>query len=238
MTPSEAVLVVPFLSGGKLGYDLIVADSRASVHDYLDALNRAIEQLSLSCYRKNALPVCAGCGICCVDTVPLTWIDILNLQEQQGADYESLQQSLNRGGYIQPGWRWVDFTLRKGEDGLCVFLNRESRLCSIHLARPLACQLYIRCRASRRADRVREYVVRMAKNDIVSQWLIQDAVREGTPAFHEGNRPRPKLNAFSGKKNYRQVLLKDLLPPEVWRQVYVQKEMLPGHALNYIAGTI
>lgn len=57
MTPSEAVLVVPFLSGGKLGYDLIVADSRASVHHYLDALNRAIEQLSLSCYRKNALPV-------------------------------------------------------------------------------------------------------------------------------------------------------------------------------------
>jgi len=56
MTLSEAVLVVPFLFGGKLGYDLIVADSRASVHDYLDALNRAIGQLSLSCFSRPGEP--------------------------------------------------------------------------------------------------------------------------------------------------------------------------------------
>lgn len=222
MTQSEAVQVVPLQIREKPGYDLVVTDSRASVQDYLDALSRAIERSSLSCYRKNALAVCAGCGVCCVDTVPLTWIDILNLQEHLGAGRESLQQYLNPGGYIQPGWRWVDFTLRKGEDGLCVFLDRENRLCSIHPTRPLACQLYIRCRATRRADMVRECVVRMAKHDLVRQWLIQAGERGETTAIHEGHQPRPKPNAFSGKKNYRQVLLKDLLPTEVWRQVYAQ----------------
>lgn len=223
MAQSKAVLVIPLLFGEKLGYDLVVAHSRASVNDYLYALNQMIEQSSLSCYRKNALPVCEGCGICCVDTVPLTRIDMLNLQKYLGVDHESLQQFINRGGYIQPGWQWVEYTLRKREDGLCIFLDRESRLCSIHFARPLACRLYIRCRATRRADKVREYVVKMAKNDMVSQWLIQDAERERTSAFLEGYRPRPKPNAFSDKKNYRQVLLKDLLPVEVWKQVYVQE---------------
>lgn len=224
MTQLEAVLVVPHRFGEKLGYDLIVMNSEAHVQDYLNALSRAIDQSSLGCYRKNALPVCAGCGVCCIDTVPLiSWIDILNLQEHLGTGYESLQQFLNRGGYIQPGWRWVDFTLRKGEDGFCVFLNRKSRLCSIHPARPLACQLYTGCRATRRADTVREYVVNMAKHDLVRQWLIQAGELGNTPAIHEGYRPRPKPNVFSGRKNYRQVLLKDLLPPELWSQVYVQE---------------
>ncbi|NLI12207.1 YkgJ family cysteine cluster protein [Pelotomaculum propionicicum] len=222
MTQSETVRVVRYQFGEKHGYDLVITDNQATVQDYLNALNRAIEQSLFSCYRKNALPVCAGCGACCVDTVSLTRIDILNLREHLRVNQETLQQFLERGGYIQPGWRWVDFTLRKGEDGLCVFQDRESRLCSIHPARPLVCRLYTGCPCTRRADKVRNCIVRMAKHDLVSKWLTQDAEKGVTTAFHEGCQPRPKPNAFSGKKNYRQVLLKDLLPPELWRQIYVK----------------
>lgn len=225
MPHKEAVRVLPKRFRDKLGYDLIVTDNRASVQDYLDALNRAIGELPLSRGRKK-VQTCAGCDHCCAERAPLTWIDILNLKDYLGTGSASLQEFLDRVAYIVVDGPVADIMLSRGDDGRCVFLERQSRLCTIYPARPLVCQTFICCPASRRAARIRELVVNSGEDELVRQWLIQARERGDAPVFHEGYRPKPSLadwepNAFSGKKHYRQVLLKELCPPEVWKQVFV-----------------
>jgi hypothetical protein len=225
MQQRKAVLVTPRRFGNKWGYDLCVTDARATVQDYLDAMNRAVEDLPLSRGRKK-VRVCAGCDLCCAERAPLTWIDVLNLKKHLRIRDGLLQHTLDRVGFIMVDGPVVDITLRRDDDERCAFLNRQSRLCTIYPARPLVCQTFICCPATRRAVRLREWVVNHGEDELVRQWLIQAAQRGTDPVFHEGYRPKPKLgdwkpNAFTGKKHYSRVLLKELLPPGVWKQVYV-----------------
>ncbi len=225
MPRSEAVLVKPKRFGGKIGYDLVVTDDMATVQDYLDAMNRAIAELPFSRGRKKVRE-CAGCDLCCAERAPLTWIDVLRLRKYLGEEGQSLQGFLDRAGYILVDGPAVDITLRREDDGRCIFLDRRSRLCTVYPARPLVCQTFICCPVSSRAAEVRQWVVNCGEDELVRRWLEQCAREGRQPGFHEGYRPRPRLrdwqpNAFSGRGSYRRVLLREACPPRVWRQVYV-----------------
>ncbi|BAF58735.1 MAG: YkgJ family cysteine cluster protein [Pelotomaculum sp.] len=220
----EAVLAVPQRFGTRWGYDLVVKDEAASVQDYLDAVCRIIREYPLSRTRKKA-PSCAGCDLCCKERAPLTWIDVLNLRKYLKMDKAALQEFLDLAGYILVDGPAVDITLRRTGRG-CVFLNRQSRLCSVYPARPLVCQTFFCCPVSRRAAGLRQYVVNAGEDELVRQWLLQAGKRGGAPAFHEGYRPKLRLgdwqpNAFTGREHYRQVLLKELCPPRLWQKLYV-----------------
>lgn len=224
MTNCTGVLIKPKQFGSKLGYDLEVINREASVQDYLDALNRAVEELPLTRSRKN-VPRCSGCDLCCAERAPLTWIDALRLGEHLGGGAGNLLRLLDRVGYIVVDGPVVDITLRREEDGVCAFLDRERRLCTIYPARPLVCQTFICCPGTSRAAVVRQWVVNLGEDELVRRWLLQARERGEEPRFNEGYRPGLRIadwrpNAFSGREQYHQVLLRELLPPGVWKQVY------------------
>ncbi len=225
MSGAGTVQVLAKMFGKRMGYDVVVRDGGASVQDYLDALNGAIEELPLSRGRRKTA-ACRGCDLCCAERAPLTWVDVLNLEKHLKTGRLSLQQLLDRVGNILVDGPVVDITLRRNEDGSCIFLDRESRLCSVYPARPLVCQTFICCPASRRAARMRDLVVNSGEDELVRRWLLHSGKKGEEPAFHEGYRPRVRIedwrpNAFTGKKHYRRVLLKELCPPDLWRQVFV-----------------
>lgn len=223
MLKAGKVVVLPKQFGKTTGYDLVVTGRQASVQDYLDALNRAVEVLPLSRSRKKTAG-CAGCDLCCGERAPLTWPDMLRIEKHLGFSGD-LQHLLDRVGNIAVDGPVVDITLRRGEDGRCSFLDRERRLCTIYPARPLVCQTFICCSGTSRAAGVRKWVVNLGEDELVRQWLKR-AVEEGLePLYHEGRRPGLRLddwrpNAFSGKKKYRQVLLREILPAGLWKQVF------------------
>jgi len=217
------VLVLPkqFVKG--MGYDLVVTNQRASVQDYLDALNKAVDDLPLSRSRKKAAQ-CAGCDLCCAERAPLTWLDVLRLEEYLSPG-EKLQQLLDRIGQIVVDGPAVDITLRREEDGRCTFLDRSKLLCTIYSARPLVCQTFICCPGTSRAAGVRKWVVNLGEDELVRRWLSHAVDRGVKPRYHEGYQPNLRLNdwqpnAFTDKKSYHQVLLKEILPPGLWKQVF------------------
>lgn len=223
MSNAEKVLILPKQFGKGMGYDLVVTNQQASVQDYLNALNKAVDDLPLSRSRKKAA-LCAGCDLCCAERAPLTWLDVLRLEEYLNPG-EDLQRLLDRVGHIAVDGPVVDITLRREEDGRCSFLDRNKRLCTIYPARPLVCQTFICCSGTNRAAGVRKWVVNLGEDELVRRWLTQAVDRGLKPRYHEGHQPNPRLNdwrpnAFTGKKQYRQVLLRDILPPGLWKQVF------------------
>jgi len=222
MSNAEKILILPKQFGMGMGYDLVVTNQRASVQDYLDALNKAVDELPLSRSRKKAVQ-CAGCDLCCAERAPLTWLDVKRLEEHLSPG-ENLQLLLDRVAHITVDGPVVDIILRRAGDGRCSFLDRNKRLCTIYPARPLVCQTFICCPGTDRAAGVRKWVVNLGEDELVRRWLGR-AVAEGVkPRYHAGHRPNPCLNdwlpnAFTGKKQYRQVLLRDILPPGLWKQV-------------------
>ncbi|MCL2336500.1 MAG: YkgJ family cysteine cluster protein [Firmicutes bacterium] len=222
MSRVAQVLALPKQFGKTGGYDLQVVSSQASVQDYLDALNRAVEELPLSRSRNKGTD-CAGCDLCCGERAPLTWPDIGRLRKHLGLNGE-LQSLLDRVAHIAVDGPVVDITLRRAEDGHCCFLDRSKKLCTIYPARPLVCQTFICCNGTGRAAGVRKWVVNLGEDELVRQWLQQAAARGEKPRYHWGNRPNLRLddwqpNAFTGLKQYCQVLLKDILPPDLWHKL-------------------
>ncbi len=213
---------MPVNFGGRLGYDLAVTGEGATVQDYLDALGAAIKKVPF--YRaKNAGGRCFGCPLCCAERAPLTYIDVLRLKSYTGFSGD-LGQFLDRAAFIVANGRAVDIVLRRREDGFCLFLDEKSFLCTVYPVRPLVCQTYICGPLSRRAAKLKELVVNAGEDELVRCWLTE-ACREGKrPVPHAGVRPRPRLsdwepNAFTGRKDYRDVLLREICPPAFWREL-------------------
>ncbi|MCR4418961.1 MAG: YkgJ family cysteine cluster protein [Clostridia bacterium] len=250
------VELVPF--GGECGYDLLVLDSRATVGDYL----RAMELLSAEprlARRRNPGGACYGCPRCCAERIPLTSIDALRLGERSAGGGKAAgtgpEAGRGRGGLSEGrfrpekagepaagetagralkavrayGWvgvwgRAVDITLRRGEEGECVLLDRQAGLCRRYDLRPLVCRTYLCSPVTRRARRLRETLVNLGQDELV-RLLLECAGPEGFP-INEADAPdlRPEdwtdKNAFSGKTDYGQVLLREVLPARLWQEVY------------------
>ena len=209
------------------GYDLVVTDESATIQDYLDALNHAIEELSLTRGRKKVRS-CQGCELCCAERAPLTAVDIMNIKKHLNAADELLQQTLDRMAYIVVNGPAVDITLRRGEDERCIFLSRKNRLCTIYSVRPLVCQTFICCPASAKAAKLREVIVNCGEDELVRQWLVQAKERGESPGYHEAFKPKINLkdwkhNVFTAKRNYRDIKLKELCSSSLWKQLYKQE---------------
>ncbi|WP_034630983.1 YkgJ family cysteine cluster protein [Desulfotruncus alcoholivorax] len=224
MKKTNAVQVLLQNFNHDYGYDLVVTDGSATVQDYLDALNYAIEKYTLTRSRKKVAS-CQGCELCCAERAPLTAIDLSNIKDYLKVGGESLQKTLDRISYIVVNGPAVDITLRRGEDERCIFLDRKEKLCSIYPARPLVCQTFICCPSSAKAVRLRELVVNFGEDELVRQWLAQASEKGESPGFHEGFRPKINIkdwkpNVFSAKSNYKEVKLKEICPPSLWKQLY------------------
>lgn len=222
------VEILPLDFEGERGYDLVVRDVSATVQDYLDSLNAAVENMPLSRGRARR-KACAGCDLCCAERAPLTWIDLINLQKTGGLNTLSLTAILQRVAYIVIEGPVVDIMLRRGKDDRCIFLDRKQRLCSVYAFRPLVCQAFICSPASKRARRLWEVIVNRGEDELVWKWLSALAESGGKMVYDEGYHPRPRLSdwdptPFSGRKAYRDVLLREVCPADLWRRLAVEFE--------------
>ncbi len=229
---------------GEWGYRVVVLAEDASVQDYLDALNQGILNLDLSRTRGLHNSGCKGCDACCAERMPLTLVDLEILAQspcvskwinQRGPGWDSapgnreqvLMAFVRRFCRVCVHGSSVDITLRLAEDGKCPFLERESGICGSYDFRPLVCQAYICCPASREALSLRESVVNAGEDELV-RWLLSYAAENGIDFwYHEADDPQVnvedwKPGSFTGKESYAQVRLKDVVSPELWERLTVK----------------
>lgn len=232
--------IVPedFENGGP-GYRAVLTgeegSGEVSVQDYLDALNDAIIALDLFRARGTENRECKGCDTCCGERMPLTAIDLINLakspiireifKEKGGSGEEILIKMIKRFCHIYVSGRAVDITLRLGADGKCPFLNRQSGTCSLYDFRPFVCQTYICCPASQEALELREAVVNAGEDELVRIWL--NYAREAGIFLWYDAADAPEVDlkdwtpgSFTGKEAYHQILLKEVLSPDLLAKLH------------------
>jgi len=210
---------------GANGYDIRVRQEDATLQDYLDALNRSIEILPLSRARARRNH-CAGCDLCCAERTPLTWIDVIGLKKAMKIKVKGIPVTkiLRQAGYIMVDGPVVDIMLRRGKDDKCIFLNRDTGLCTIYPFRPMVCQAFICAPATPRAKKLWEAAVNQGEDELVKMWLTECRAEGKKPVYDQGYQPRPNIrdwapNAFTGKHAYGQILIKDICTPKLWKQL-------------------
>lgn len=216
------------------GYDVIINSEIASVQDYLDALNNAVLDLELTRTREKT-GLCMGCDGCCGERIPLTMVDLERISEsprvsglissEELSYEEKLQRILRRFGHIYVNGRAVDITLRLTPENKCIFLNQDTRTCSIYQHRPFVCQTFICCPASREALALREALVNAGEDELVRRWINRARDMENDFWFDDADAPDIvledwKTGPFSGKNRYSELLLKEVLPGDLWAQLY------------------
>ena len=87
---------------------------------------------------KQGKSSCEMCGKCCHMEIPLTLLDIQRVAEFRGVDEreifrDSVQERISARSSL--------FMIKKNHNGACIFLT-DTKKCSIHTAKPSACQFY------------------------------------------------------------------------------------------------
>ena len=189
--PVEVVLVAG--TDGLLSYDVRVHCVKATVADYLAAMNA---------FQEERVAPCNGCTNCCWERVPLTAPDVYRyLEERQ----EGLAAFIRDNCQVTVEAGTADICLRRRADGSCLFLDRENHRCRRHSERSLVCQSYICLPATRRAQALRRQIVNEGENELVRLWNPSLVAEE----------PR----GFFGKESYDRVGLLEVAGPGLWRRL-------------------
>ncbi len=219
----DRVEAVPVVINGQAGYDIRVADPGATVQDYLDAVNRFIE--AAQCYRarKPEADSCFACDLCCQERIPVTLIDALNMAEGD------LGRFVGEMLHVYVEGRVVDITMGLNEAGKCLCLDSSRGLCRNYGKRPLVCQTFICCPLTRDARKLREEIVNAGEDELVRKWF-KIKTWNNNLIIHEAVSPRPDpgdypRTPFAGAVSYRQVRLKDVCTPRLWKRITEKKEV-------------
>jgi len=199
------------------GYDLYITSESATVQDYLDAVNELIvySQISRS---RNQNSKCEGCPRCCAERIPLTSIDVELMMK--GLGFSSFAGFINKYCHVVVDGPVVDIILAQNIKGECVFLKPDGR-CSQYRLRSLVCQTFICSPSTPRAVKLRETVVNKGEDELVRRWFREGRNKKGELIIHEAWEPDLdindwQVNAFTGKKEYRDVLLREVCTQELW----------------------
>lgn len=215
---SHNVFVYPTRIGGFRGYEIGVVDVRATVGDYLEALEEFLATAHLD-KRLNAGRGCLGCGSCCRGRIPLTSIDYFHLVRYlTGGDAVSF---FRRFAWVAVNGRVVDITLRRDAAGRCIFLDTAKKTCRIYQVRPLVCRTFTCAPAGRRALKLRSIIINTGEDELVRVWLAA-CDRARSRVVHAPQRPRLRRadwrpTPFAGHTCYTQVPLRNVCPPAFWR---------------------
>ncbi|MDS1029616.1 YkgJ family cysteine cluster protein [Bacillota bacterium LX-D] len=215
-----SIKVLPKNFSKGIGYDLQVANEDATVQDYLDAINQYILEGNFTRLRQQ-VKQCEGCEGCCAERIPLTIIDLYNLQKalELGQGELPMDKIISKYTYVQAEGPVVDIALGQNSAGNCLFLDPKEKRCTIYGNRPLVCQTYICAPASPRAQKLREKIVNMGEDQLV-KWCLENIPQDRL--FHEAWEPRVRIEdwentPFADKKNYSEVPLKNICPPKFWQ---------------------
>ncbi|MGI6358042.1 MAG: YkgJ family cysteine cluster protein [Bacillota bacterium] len=204
-------IAVPFDRG--LGLDVVVYDAAATVEDLAKAYAAAADDVDLHKEQRHASSgetcgSCFGCTYCCRRfNIFLSRLDVLQLAAAEGVAVEEFMAFCTA---YEP-WK-VDRVRLADPRRYC--LRDDGQGCDKYEQRPLICRLYICCPHSERARQLIGEVNRWAEEDLVN-WRSK-RTDEGNP--------------FNNKFAYSQVLLKDCVDEQLWRQLYQ-----PGHSFRPVA---
>ncbi|NLO89332.1 MAG: YkgJ family cysteine cluster protein [Clostridia bacterium] len=222
------VKIIPVeLKDGK-GYDITISNPEATVQDYLNALNRAIEGYD---FERLWTPreKCFGCDLCCRERIPLTLADAVILAEHlptnKKAGWEdALAEVIRKYCRIFVYGDIVDIHLRLTDDEACPFLNEEKGICRIYPHRPLVCQTFICCPMTGKAERLREALVNWGEDELVRWWMKYAYEKAIAVWFDEGDNPEIDLGCFDFVSEpfkfisgYSKVKIRDVVSPDLWK---------------------
>jgi len=222
------VKIIPIEFKNGKGYDIIISNPEAAVQDYLNAINRAVEEYDLV-RLWTSKEKCFGCDRCCRERIPLTLADVGILAEhlltkEKAEKEKALAEVIRRYCRIFVYGDIVDIHLRLTESGACPFLNEEKEICRIYPYRPLVCQTFICCPMTKRAEQLREALVNRGEDDLV-RWWLKYAYENGIAVwFDEGDNPKINLGDFDFESEpfmfisgYSKVKIRDVVSPNLWK---------------------
>lgn len=226
----EAILFRLVLLDGQIGYDVELLQETATLAQYLAGLNALQEKYFDQCY---------GCDGCCWERAPLNGIDILRYVKALWpveAGVSPYSFFLKKYAHVHNAGGVLDLSLKRGKDGACVFLNKEKKCCNTHKCRSLVCQSYICIPQTERAELLRQQIVNAGIDDLARRFYLE--CREQGMAFfaHSGDGNTINLddypeNGFSGKDDYSQVRLKDIVDAGLFaalKEPCREQELTPG----------
>ena len=206
--------------GEVLGCDVRVLDPQATVADLMDALDE---------FAAGHLADCKGCDGCCQERAPLLSADVPALAEMlSGNSAWPAHAVVAAFGLLQVDDGVSDVMLRRDADGVCARLDRENRCCTIWPRRPFVCRSHFCLPRSDSLERLRQDIANLGLNELTRLLLAEEAI--GAPPV-DGDRLAERLNgddyppnAFSGKTDYRDILLKDCADSELWQELRSERK--------------
>lgn len=206
-----------------IGYDLEINDDKASVQDYLDALNQ---------FQENHVDACKGCDGCCYERIPLTSIDVHRYLEDPEilkalCDCPTpLSSFIKNFCHVKAQGPVIDISLKRNPDLSCLFLDRTEKICRNHLSRSFVCQSFVCLPHSEKAGQLRDILLNSGEDDLVHRYLLEAEKKGEFLVIHENNNASPSLkdypeNVFTGKTHYREIYIKDVLPKALWQELYI-----------------
>lgn len=211
------VEAVPISINGQTGYDIRILSEEATVQDYIDAIERFIEEGQCFRSRVPGLETCFACDLCCQERIPVTLVDALNLKKG------SLRDTFEKYFYVYVEDRIVDITMRLNSQGRCCNLDSGKSLCADYHRRPLVCRTFICCPSTGNAKSLREVIVNCGEDELVRSWFRLKGP-DGI-IINEAFSPRPDpadypKTAFYGSTKYSRVKLKNICSTRLWEKIY------------------
>ncbi len=204
---------------GLPGYEISIINQKVSIQDLLDELNRFIEEGNLERLWPVEQHGCYGCDLCCHEPLPLTSIDVRNICQARGINLIDAYQYL----WVEAQDNIIDITLRRVRGGKCIFLQSNS-ICSIYENRPFLCQTYICCQTAPLFEELRSQVVNTGMDELIRSSIHEFSSIGQTLPVNRSRNARVNIkdwekNQFTGKKNYSQILIKNVLSSDLFKHM-------------------
>jgi len=204
------VFLVQF-SEESLGYDIEICDPTASVDDYMSALED---------FAASHLADCQGCDTCCWERAPLTSVDIGPLSQLLPASSAPAHAVVEAYATLFIGKDGVgDIYLRRGNDNACFFLDKKTKRCRNHPARPFVCRTHFCLPKTQRAQALRGAVVNVGENELIRLLLTEEAAGTkeliGNRLAKEDYLPGP----LTGITSYEDILIRLITSEALWQEL-------------------
>ncbi|GAV23704.1 YkgJ family cysteine cluster protein [Carboxydothermus pertinax] len=203
----EKVVIVPKIIENRQGYTIKVAPT-ATINDYLIEIEKLVEATEF--YRESGTKTCLNCIKCCYERIPLTNIDVLNLQrslfKKEGVSYDLLNFLRHFTDIFIKGLE-IDIILKRKENGACIFLNEKEKKCDVYPVRPFVCRSFYCIPTTFNTELIRLGIVNLGEDALVRQYLLYLEESNTPPFWTLAKKPNLKIsfypeNIFWNKKNY------------------------------------
>ena len=193
------------------GYDIRILDDRATLQDYIDALND---------FAQKYLAPCIGCDGCCHERAPLISTDIFIMEKLLPPSKNPAHNVIENYSDIfifDDGA--IDIPLKRNKNGSCIFLDEKNKYCQNHQTRPFTCNSYFCINKSLVAEDLRNSLINAGEDQLI-HLLWQEEIYGATPILKDKvNILDYPENGFKNKKSLSEVLIKEIIPHELWQKL-------------------